>query len=67
MMLPLRLADIADWTKGRLHNAQGDETFTGVCTDSRKVREDCREGKPKVSQLPFRVIGDETITAEFSG
>jgi UDP-N-acetylmuramoyl-tripeptide--D-alanyl-D-alanine ligase len=38
MMLPLRLADIADWTKGRLHNAQGDETVTGVCPDSRKVR-----------------------------
>jgi UDP-N-acetylmuramoyl-tripeptide--D-alanyl-D-alanine ligase len=38
MMSPLRLADIADWTKGRLHNAQGDETVTGVCTDSRKVR-----------------------------
>jgi UDP-N-acetylmuramoyl-tripeptide--D-alanyl-D-alanine ligase len=37
-MLPLRLADIADWTKGRLHNAQGDETVTGVCPDSRKVR-----------------------------
>ena len=38
MMSPLRLADIADWTKGRLHNAQGDETVTGVCTDSRKVQ-----------------------------
>jgi UDP-N-acetylmuramoyl-tripeptide--D-alanyl-D-alanine ligase len=38
MMLPLRLADIADWTKGRLHNAQGGETVTGVCTDSRKVQ-----------------------------
>jgi UDP-N-acetylmuramoyl-tripeptide--D-alanyl-D-alanine ligase len=38
MMLPLRLANIADWTKGRLHNAQGDETVTGVCTDSRKVQ-----------------------------
>jgi len=37
-MSPLRLADIADWTKGRLHNAQGDETVTGVCTDSRKVQ-----------------------------
>lgn len=38
MMSPLRLADIADWTKGRLHNAQGGETVTGVCTDSRKVQ-----------------------------
>jgi UDP-N-acetylmuramoyl-tripeptide--D-alanyl-D-alanine ligase len=38
MMSPLRLADIADWTKGRLHNAQGDETVTGVCPDSRKVQ-----------------------------
>jgi len=37
-MSPLRLADIADWTKGRLHNAQGDETVTGVCPDSRKVQ-----------------------------
>ncbi|MFA0757991.1 MAG: hypothetical protein KEFWMYNX_002292 [Candidatus Fervidibacter sp.] len=38
MMLPLKLVDIADWTKGRLHNARGDETVTGVCPDSRKVQ-----------------------------
>jgi len=33
--MPLKL--IADWVKGRLVNAKGDERVTGVSTDSRKI------------------------------
>jgi UDP-N-acetylmuramoyl-tripeptide--D-alanyl-D-alanine ligase len=58
MMLPLRLADIADWTKGRLHNAQGDETVTGVCTDSRKVQ----RGDLFVALKGERFDGHEFVT-----
>jgi UDP-N-acetylmuramoyl-tripeptide--D-alanyl-D-alanine ligase len=58
MMLPLRLADIADWTKGRLHNAQGDGTVTGVCTDSRKVQ----RGDLFVALKGERFDGHEFVT-----
>ncbi len=37
-MTPLSLRTLTEWTHGRLLNATGDETVTGVCTDSRKVR-----------------------------
>jgi len=38
-MKPLPLSLVADWVKGRLVNASGNEIVLGVCTDSRRVRQ----------------------------
>jgi UDP-N-acetylmuramoyl-tripeptide--D-alanyl-D-alanine ligase len=38
-MKPLPLSLVADWVKGRLVNASGNEIVLGVCTDSRQVRQ----------------------------
>lgn len=38
-MLPLSLRALAEWTNGRLVNATGNEIVTGICTDSRQVKQ----------------------------
>jgi UDP-N-acetylmuramoyl-tripeptide--D-alanyl-D-alanine ligase len=38
-MKPLPLSLVADWMKGRLVNASGEEIVLSVCTDSRQVRQ----------------------------
>lgn len=38
-MVPLPLNLIAEWVKGRLVNASGDEIVSGVSTDSREIRQ----------------------------
>ncbi|MCX7967086.1 MAG: UDP-N-acetylmuramoyl-tripeptide--D-alanyl-D-alanine ligase [Armatimonadetes bacterium] len=36
-MIPITLREVAEWTRGRLVNAEGNEKISGVSTDSRKI------------------------------